>query len=202
MGRDHRAEDIVTAYDIVRASGVPMVNMDLIAGLPRDTVDGFRYTLDRVLEMAPENITVHTLALKKGSQLMLERQGLPSGEDTAAMLDYAWDRLRGAGYLPITCTGRSTCPAPWRTSAGANRAARACTTSASWRSSTPSWPWAAAAPPSLTDPGTGKIVRITNPKYPHVYLERLDQVCANKAQLVPFHLALRSREAGDSSSRR
>ena len=59
MGRDHRAEDIVTAYDIVRASGVPMVNMDLIAGLPRDTVDGFRYTLDRVLEMAPENITVH-----------------------------------------------------------------------------------------------------------------------------------------------
>jgi len=45
----------------------------------------------------------------------------------------------------------------------------------------------------LTDPATGKIVRITNPKYPHVYLERVEQVCQNKAELVPFHLALRRR---------
>ena len=50
----------------------------------------------------------------------------------------------------------------------------------------------------LTDPETGKIVRITNPKYPHVYLERVEQVCQNKAELVPFHLALRQRARGTS----
>ena len=54
----------------------------------------------------------------------------------------------------------------------------------------------------LTDPATGKIVRITNPKYPHVYLERVDQICANKAQLVPFHRALSARDAASISQRR
>ena len=46
--------------------------MDLIAGLPKDTPKGFRYTLDTVLALDPANITVHTLALKKGSRLMSE----------------------------------------------------------------------------------------------------------------------------------
>ena len=202
MGRDHRAEDIVTAYDIVRASGVPMVNMDLIAGLPRDTVDGFRYTLDRVLEMAPENITVHTLALKKGSQLMLERQGLPSGEDTAAMLDYAWDRLRGAGYLPYYLYRQKYMSGALENIGWCKPGCEGLYNICIMEELHTILALGGGGSTKLTDPGTGKIVRITNPKYPHVYLERLDQVCANKAQLVPFHLALRSREAGDSSSRR
>ena len=202
MGRDHRAEDIVTAYDIVRASGVPMVNMDLIAGLPRDTVDGFRYTLDRVLEMAPENITVHTLALKKGSRLMLERQGLPSGEDTAAMLDYAWDRLRGAGYLPYYLYRQKYMSGALENIGWCKPGCEGLYNICIMEELHTILALGGGGSTKLTDPGTGKIVRITNPKYPHVYLERLDQVCANKAQLVPFHLALRSREAGDSSSRR
>ena len=202
MGRDHRAEDIVTAYDIVRASGVPMVNMYLIAGLPRDTVDGFRYTLDRVLEMAPENITVHTLALKKGSRLMLERQGLPSGEDTAAMLDYAWDRLRGAGYLPYYLYRQKYMSGALENIGWCKPGCEGLYNICIMEELHTILALGGGGSTKLTDPGTGKIVRITNPKYPHVYLERLDQVCANKAQLVPFHLALRSREAGDSSSRR
>ena len=100
MGRSHTAADILTAYDIVRKSGIPIVNMDLIAGLPKDSVAGFRNTLDTVLSLDPENITVHTLALKKGARLMMEREGLPTGEETSAMLDYAWDALRAAGQIP------------------------------------------------------------------------------------------------------
>ena len=45
----------------------------------------------------------------------------------------------------------------------------------------------------LVDPAAGRILRLPNPKYPHVYLERVEQVCQNKAELVPFHLALRRR---------
>ncbi len=99
MGRSHTAADILRAYELVRNSGIPCVNMDLIAGLPEDSREGFRPSLDQVLSMDPENITVHTLALKKGSRLMTEGGTLPSGE-VAAMLDYAWTRLRGAGYVP------------------------------------------------------------------------------------------------------
>ncbi|MEG2119377.1 MAG: coproporphyrinogen dehydrogenase HemZ, partial [Pseudoflavonifractor sp.] len=65
-----------------------------------DTPAGFRSSLDEVLALAPENITVHTLALKKGSRLMLEGSALPDAGAVSDMLDYAWDTLRGKGYLP------------------------------------------------------------------------------------------------------
>ena len=97
IGRSHRAQDIRRAYALARETGVGAVNMDLIAGLPADTPAGFRRTVEEVLAMAPENITVHTLALKKGARLRQEETPLPSGTDVAAMLDFAWAALR---YLP------------------------------------------------------------------------------------------------------
>ena len=100
IGRSHRAQDIRRAYALARETGVGAVNMDLIAGLPADTPAGFRRTVEEVLAMAPENITVHTLALKKGARLRQEEPPLPSGTDVAAMLDFAWAALRQAGYLP------------------------------------------------------------------------------------------------------
>ena len=94
MGRAHRAEDILRAYALARESGIPVVNMDLIAGLPADSPEGFRASLDRVLELGPENVTVHTLALKKGSRLM---DGAPNkgkalvGERTSGgMSEFSW----------------------------------------------------------------------------------------------------------------
>ena len=100
IGRSHRAADIEAAYGMVREVEGLQVNMDLIAGLPADTPGSFRATLERVIAMAPENITVHTLALKRGARLRQENAPLPSGEDVAEMLSFAWDALRGAGYVP------------------------------------------------------------------------------------------------------
>ena len=100
IGRSHRAEDIRQAYALAREVGVGAINMDLIAGLPADTPEGFAATLDEVIGMDPENITVHTLALKKGARLRQENVPLPSGADVAHMLDFAWSALRAAGYRP------------------------------------------------------------------------------------------------------
>ncbi len=100
IGRSHRAEDIRTAFDLVREAEIGAVNMDLIAGLPGDTIDGFRDTLEQVMALDPENITVHTLALKRGARLRQEDVVLPDGETVAAMLDFAWERLREGGYVP------------------------------------------------------------------------------------------------------
>ena len=71
IGRRHTAQDIVDALALVRECGGFEVNMDLIAGLPTDTAGGFSRTLDAVLSLAPENVTVHTLSLKRGSGLTL-----------------------------------------------------------------------------------------------------------------------------------
>lgn len=100
IGRRHTAQDIVDALSLVRKCGGLEVNMDLIAGLPTDTPEGFSRTLDEVLALAPENITVHTLSLKRGSGLTLAGRGLPEADEVRAMLDEAMARLRGSGYEP------------------------------------------------------------------------------------------------------
>lgn len=100
IGRRHTAQDIVDALALVRECGGFEVNMDLIAGLPTDTAGGFSRTLDAVLSLAPENVTVHTLSLKRGSGLTLAGRPLPEAGEVRAMLDEAMERLAGAGYAP------------------------------------------------------------------------------------------------------
>ena len=100
IGRRHTAQDILEALELVRACGGFAVNMDLIAGLPTDTPEGFSRTLDAVLELAPENVTVHTLSLKRGSGLALAGRSLPEAEEVRLMLDESMARLRAAGYAP------------------------------------------------------------------------------------------------------
>ena len=100
IGRRHTADDIRRAMELVAAADFPHVNMDLIAGLPEDSPEGFRRSLDEVIAMGADDITVHTLSLKKGSRITLEGTRLPAVEEVAAMLDYADGTLRGAGFAP------------------------------------------------------------------------------------------------------
>ena len=99
-GRPHKAEDVVRAYHEAVDAGFKAINMDLIAGLPADTVEGFRRSLDAVAALNPANITVHTLALKKGADLFEKRVSLPSAEDVTEMVAYANETLRNLGYRP------------------------------------------------------------------------------------------------------
>ena len=101
IGRRHTAADIRRAMDLVGGYGFAHVNMDLIAGLPEDTAEGFRRSLDGCLTMGADNITVHTLALKKGSRILTEGLRVPGPETVTEMLDYAAPVLRGAGYLSL-----------------------------------------------------------------------------------------------------
>ncbi len=100
IGRRHTADDIRRAMEQVRAANFPHVNMDLIAGLPEDTPEGFARSLDEVISMGADNITVHTLSLKKGSRIMLEGSRIPGADEVAQMLDYADPTLRKNGFAP------------------------------------------------------------------------------------------------------
>jgi len=99
IGRKHSPDDVYNAVKLVRETNA-VLNMDIIAGLPSDTTCTFKQTLDSVMLLAPENITVHTLSLKKGSRIMLENTAIPSGTEVGEMLDYASERLRESGYIP------------------------------------------------------------------------------------------------------
>ena len=99
IGRRHTAADILDCYRTARRVGHTNINMDLIAGLPGDTVEGFRRSLETAISLAPENITVHTLTLKRASNLVVEHRAAEY-DDAAAMVELSHELLSAAGYQP------------------------------------------------------------------------------------------------------
>ncbi len=99
-GRPHTAADVEKAYHLAVDAGFTAINMDLIAGLPQDNYDGFCRSLDRVAALNPANITVHTLALKKGADLFERKVTLPGYEEVSQMVAYGNKTLSGLQYKP------------------------------------------------------------------------------------------------------
>lgn len=100
IGRRHTAAETVEAFRMAREAGFDDINMDLIAGLPGDTPASFSETVQQVLALEPSNVTVHTLALKKGADLFQRRVTLPTREDVAQMLAASGRQLRAAAFEP------------------------------------------------------------------------------------------------------
>jgi len=98
IGRSHTTGDIYTAYSLVK--GKFIVNMDLIAMLPNETFEDFKRSVDIAVALKPENITVHTLYLKKGSALKLENYDNTDYATATKMVAYAYKKLTEEGYNP------------------------------------------------------------------------------------------------------
>lgn len=99
IGRRHTAGQALEAFALAREMGFSCINMDLIAGLPADSLEGFTRTMDGILALHPENVTVHTLSLKRSSALYQEHTLPPPGE-AEAMVSLARARLTAEGYQP------------------------------------------------------------------------------------------------------
>ncbi|QWT55782.1 coproporphyrinogen dehydrogenase HemZ [Christensenella sp. MSJ-20] len=98
--RSHQPEDIVAAYALARELGFDHINADLIAGLTGEGYEAFCYTVSEVLKLAPESITIHTLALKRGSKLADAGYQHQREEEVARMVDYGRETLMDRGYRP------------------------------------------------------------------------------------------------------
>ncbi|MBE5778088.1 MAG: coproporphyrinogen dehydrogenase HemZ [Clostridiales bacterium] len=86
IGRDHTAAQTVEAFELAREMGFTNINMDVIAGLPGEGLEEFRHTMDEILRLKPDSLTVHTLAIKRSSRLNLEKYPLPDAAMTAEMV--------------------------------------------------------------------------------------------------------------------
>ena len=102
IGRRHTVEDFYRAYEIAKESGIKDINVDLIAGLPGDDFKNFSETIDRIIELEPTNITVHTFCVKKASDALRNNSGVYSvgGGDAAKSVSYAQIKTKFAGYKP------------------------------------------------------------------------------------------------------
>lgn len=102
IGRAHTPDQIREAYALARECGFDNINMDVIAGLPGETVEMFKKTLAEVEKLSPENTTVHVMSIKRSSRLheYLEDYQLPKGETVSLMVDFAYEFLRDRGKHP------------------------------------------------------------------------------------------------------
>ncbi len=102
IGRYHSSEEFFKAYDIAKNSGIKYINTDLIAGLPGDNFKSFSSTFDKILQLKPENITVHTFCVKKSSDFLRRGSNVYSvrGGDTGKCVDYSQIKSAQAGYKP------------------------------------------------------------------------------------------------------
>lgn len=98
IGRKHSHQDFVDCYNMAREIGFKCINTDLIAGLPKDTVEGFERSLQGCIELGAENITVHTLTLKRASNIVVNRQE-NSYSDVSKMLEKC-SQLAKNEYIP------------------------------------------------------------------------------------------------------
>lgn len=100
IGRCHTSDMIKTAYGLARECGFDNINMDLIAGLPDETAEMFRYSLNEVLKMNPENITVHSMCVKKAAALRFSEIELTKSRVMNEMLDYTAEAMEKTGREP------------------------------------------------------------------------------------------------------
>ncbi len=181
-GRPHKAQHVLQAYAQAVAAGYKAINMDLIAGLPRDTVESFRASLDAVAALAPANITVHTLALKKDADLFSRREELPSAAAVTEMLAYATETLQRLGYKPYYLYRQKYMSGSFE-NVGWSRDGSDCLYNIYMMEELHSIISVGGGSVSKVNLPDGKLVRFPNPKYPEQYLENLDAVLEKKRQM-------------------
>ena len=194
IGRRHTAADILTALELVRAVGGFAVNMDLIAGLPADTAAGFSETMDTVLALAPENITVHTLSLKKGSRITLEGAALPTAAEVGAMLDLAGTRLRAADYAPYYLYRQKFMSGGFEnvgwTRPGYENLYNICI----MEELCSIIAMGGGGSTKLIRPDGGRNIRVMAPKYPLEYVNQIGKTCADKEKIHAFYTEFTPKE--------
>ena len=97
IGRKHTKDDFLKAYNMAVSVGIDSINTDIIAGLSGETTDDFKNTVDEILKLSPQSITVHTLCKKKNADM--EEADVYEGYGVEKMLDYVYDKLENR-YSP------------------------------------------------------------------------------------------------------
>ncbi|MCD7755279.1 MAG: coproporphyrinogen dehydrogenase HemZ [Firmicutes bacterium] len=184
-GRPHSPQQVLEAAQWAADAGFSAVNMDLIAGLPTDTFDGFRHSLDTVAALGSANITVHTLALKKGADLFQRRETLPSAEDVEKMVDYANQTLRAQGYRPYYLYRQKYMSGSFE-NVGWSRDGLDCLYNIYMMEELHTILSLGGGGMTKVNLPDGTLQRFHNPKFPEQYIQQLPDVLAQKRALAPL----------------
>lgn len=179
-GRPHTAQDAVDKYLLAKEMGFSNINMDFIAGLPCDTVGGFRESIDRAVALSPESITVHCLALKKAADFYKDLP-MPDAAAVSEMVDYAQNTLKSAGYRPYYLYRQKNMAANLE-NVGYAKPGFESPYNVMMMDDSQTLLGVGAGASTKVLGGKRGIERLTECKYPYDYLARFDDLMAEKQQ--------------------
>ena len=186
IGRNHTAAQVLSAYEMARRLPFQCINMDLIAGLPGDDLASFTRTMEQVLGLAPENVTVHTLAIKRGSRMHEDSAYTFGGDLLGQMLSAAGNMLRGAGYGPYYLYRQKFMLSSAENTGWARQGMDSLYNIYIMEELRSILALGAGAVTKLLAPSGGRIERIFNPKYPREYIEHISTILMHKNDLSAF----------------
>jgi oxygen-independent coproporphyrinogen-3 oxidase len=172
IGRHHTVDDFYRAYDMARESGIPEINTDLIAGLPGDSYRSFAKSVDAILKLEPDNLTVHTFCVKTGADLAHSGGAIysPVNGEAQKSVDYSQLRAKNSGYIPYYLYRQKNAVGNLENVGFSLPGKEGKYNVYIMEEIHPIFAVGAGASTKIIDPKTGKIRRIFMNKYPYEYL--------------------------------
>ncbi len=187
IGRKHTTESVFRAMELAKEQNFAAINMDVIAGLPGETAEDFCYTLKGVAALKPENITVHTMSVKRASRLR-EEEFTPTTEEhneAAKMLAFSYDFMEEQGYEPYYLYRQKHTLGSLENTGFALPGTECFYNIGMMQELLPVLGFGLGAVTKLVIPG--RIERIFNVRDMIDYLRRQDEMCARKNYVYTFY---------------
>ncbi len=189
IGRKHTAEQFYEAFDLARKCGFDNINTDLIAGLPSDTVESFQKSLDSMIDLNAECITVHTLCMKRASNLTQDGKIIDREEALRArkMLGYAQNRLISEKYIPYYLYRQTRMVGNLENVGWSKRGYESLYNVYVMDETHTILACGSGGVTKLKNAQTDYLKRVFNFKFPYEYIDRFDEILKRKEEIYAFY---------------
>lgn len=189
IGRKHTAQQFFDAFELARKCGFDNINTDLIAGLPTDTPESFKNSLDSIVRLNAECITVHTLCMKRASRLTTEgvTLDLQQARDAREMLAYTQNILGQNGYIPYYMYRQSRMVGNLENVGWSKRGFESLYNVYVMDETHTILACGSGGVTKLKRNNPDYLERIFNFKYPYEYIDRFDELIQRKSGIMQFY---------------
>lgn len=189
IGRKHTAQQFFDAFELARKCGFDNINTDLIAGLPTDTPESFKNSLDSIVRLNAECITVHTLCMKRASRLTTEgvTLDLQQARDAREMLAYTQNILGQNEYIPYYMYRQSRMVGNLENVGWSKKGFESLYNVYVMDETHTILACGSGGVTKLKRNNPDYLERIFNFKYPYEYIDRFDEVIQRKSGIMQFY---------------
>lgn len=189
IGRNHTAKQTIDAFDLARKVGFRNINMDLIAGLPQDTFKSFKETLEKIITLGPESVTVHSLSMKRASTLTKKGEfpEIDAGKTASLMVEYAKECLEKNSLFPYYMYRQSKTVGNLENVGYSKKGFEGLYNVYIMDETHTILACGASAVTKLKAPDGEEIKRIFNYKYPYEYISGFEEQLSRKSAIKEFY---------------